>query len=193
MSGSLNAFTRQLQECRRRWNRHSLEHVLQSARILRAAKESSGNEGRWLRWLKREAHINQSTAFRHMRVADFLKRNYALKHNFATLSLAKIYALSRTKPIVARRLAHDDKVRAMRDTEFARFIQHYLPKRWRRPTIPNLFRSIMSALEKADRGIARWKSDRRAIPTEYRGGIQTRLKELLAAASHLRGSVRKAL
>ncbi len=193
MSGSLDAFTRQLEECRRRWNRHSLEYVLQSARILHAAKESSRNGRCWLRWLRQAAHINQSTACRHMRVADFLKRNYALKHTFATLSLSKVYALSRTTPIVARRLAHDERVRAMRDSEFASFIQNYLPKSRRRPTAPNLFRSIMSGLEKAHRGIARWKRARRAIPSGYRGGIQSRLMELLAAASHLRQSGRRAL
>lgn len=193
MSGSLNAFTRRLEECRRRWNRHSLEYVLESGRILHAARDLSRNQGRWLRWLRSEAHINQSTAFRHMRVADFLKRDYALKHTFATLSLAKVYSLTRTKPVVARRLAHDDRVRAMTDAEFAQFFQHYLPTSNRTPTATNLFRSIMSGLEKADRGIARWKRARRAIPTEYRGGIQSRLRELLAAASHLRGSGRKAL
>lgn len=193
MSGTLDAFTRKLEECRRRWNRHSLEFVLESAKVLRAAREAAQDGKRWMKWLRWDAHMNRGTAFRHLRVAEFLESDVALKQHCATLSISKVYALSRTRPIVAHRLLADDRVRSMTDVEFARFIRHYLPRAKRRPTAPNLLRAIMSGLEKAGRGIARWKGTRHAIPGEYRARIEARLRELLAAASHLRRTRRKAL
>ena len=193
MNTTLAPFTRQLEECRRRWNQHSLDYVVESGRILQRARASCMDERTWVRWLSGDAHMHTATAYRHMRVNEFLSQSFALKRNFATLSLAKVYALSRTRPLVARRLSQDDRVRSMTDVEFSRYIRHYLPKSKRKPTVPNLFRSIMAGLEKVDQGISRWKGSHRAIPLEYRVRIRSRLRGLLAMADPLKRIRRKAL
>ncbi len=194
MSANLEAFTRRLEECRRRWNHRSLEYVLQSARILAAARTAAKDERRWVRWLREGPRMNRSTAMRHLRVSRFMgHHNVALTQHFEKLSIAKIYSLSRTKPIVARRLAHDERIQSMSDVEFARHVRGYLPPSKRKPTTPNLFRSIMSGLEKVSRGIARWQRSRHMIPPGYRVRIRSRLRELLAAAAHVGKIHRRAL
>jgi hypothetical protein len=193
MRAILMRFTRQLQECRRRWNRHSLDYVMGSGRILKRARAFCRDKRTWVRWLREDAHLHTATAYRHIRVDDFLSQSFALKRNFASLSLAKVYALSRTRPMVARRLVHDERVRSMTDVEFARHIRPYLPVSKRGPTTPNLFRSIMAGLERVKVAIERWKGSGRAIPGEFRMKIQLRLRELLVAATHLMKTRREAL
>jgi len=193
MVASLDVFTRRLEACRRQWNRGSLDYVLESAKILQEAKTAADNERRWLRWVTEAAHMSRMTATRHLGVAHFLSRNVTLKRHCATISISKVYALSRTKPIVAHRMLSDERVRRMTDVEFAGLIRPYLPKTKRRPTVPNLLRSILSGLEKASRGIARWKGARTAIPPEHRSRIQLRLREMDATVGHLRALRRRAL
>jgi hypothetical protein len=130
--------------------------------------------------------MSRATALKHLKVADFWNRNVSLRKHFAGLSLSKIYALARTKQIVARRLTTDETVRSMTDARFAKFIRVYLPKNHQPPSASNLFRSIMAGLQRAGCGISRWKGSGCAISGEYLRRIETRLKFLLAAT--LRGS-----
>lgn len=193
MDVRLEMCTKQLEQCRHRWNSHSLDFVLESAAILARAQVAAQNKRRWVRWLRSAAHMHPGTAYRHLRVARFLKGSFALKRKCATLSLSKVYALSRTKPLVAQRLCEDEKVRSMTDANFAKFIRQYLPPSVLPPTKPNLFRSVMAGLTKARRGIERWKNTRIAMPMEFRSRILLRLREVTATLSHLRTYRKRAL
>jgi hypothetical protein len=193
MSRSLGVFTKQLVECRRRWNHRSLDYVLESARILGEAREAAKSERRWVRWLREGPRMSRATALKHERVANLWGRNVSLRKHFETLSISKIYALSRAKPVVVHRLAADARVHDMPDAEFSLFIRQYLPRAHRKAAVPNLYACIMAGLDRVGQGIARWKSSRQAIPRDFRIQIQFRIRGLMAQAGHLRTSRRRAL
>src|SRR5262245_24691880 len=88
----LNVLAVQLMNCRKRGNRLTLEGVLESARILSEAKSLAG--AGFGKWLLEQARMDRATAYRHLGVARFVKQHVALTRQIATLSLAKIYALS---------------------------------------------------------------------------------------------------
>src|SRR5687768_6769138 len=92
---NLTRFTRRLEECRRRWHRRTVQYVVEVARIVRAARRAAKDERRWGEWIRNETHMNRSTVYRYLEVAKFLKANVASKQQLVSLSIAKIYALSR--------------------------------------------------------------------------------------------------
>lgn len=81
-----------LRECRRRGHKLTLTNLMMSARILRTAKARAKRDFR--KWLCEEAHMAPSTAKMHLRVAQWIDQNGQLIGHFATLGLAKIYALT---------------------------------------------------------------------------------------------------
>jgi hypothetical protein len=185
---SLEAYTRQLEDCRRRWNRRSLDYVLESARILQAARRSAGTKRRWLRWLRTQVRMNPSTASRHLRVARFVGENFALKQSFASLSLSKVYALSTIEREAALRLVRDANVRRMTDMTFARYVRPFLPRRRRRATVPNLLRAVGAALTKAERAFDQWPRAKRAIPPDSRSRLLGQLNRLLLRVTGLKSA-----
>lgn len=193
MDVSMDPFTRQMEACRLQWNQRSLEFILRSARILRAAREAARSDRRWVRWLREEARMGRVTAHRHLCTARYVQENVSLKKHFESLGLTKLYALSRMKPIAVRRFLADERIRTMTDLQFLHFARAYIPKARRRPTIPNLLRCILFGLDRAGRGILRWKGVRAAIPMEHRSLIQLKLREMAAALGHLRVLKGKAL
>ena len=81
----------------------------------------------------------------------------------------------------------------MSDVQFATFIRPYLPDRRRKPSVPNLFRSIMAGLDRVQQAIGRWRGSRSPIPWEFRLRIQTRMKDLASEAGQLRSMRRRSL
>jgi len=193
MSECLVVFTKRLEECRRRWNHRSLQYVLESARILGEARRAAKSERRWVRWLSEGPKLSRATALKHERVANLWGRNVSLRKHLETLSIMKIYALSRAKPLVVQRLAADPRIQRMSDVEFGIFVRQYLPRTRRKPTAPNLYRRVMAGLNRVGQGIARWRDSRQAIPRDVRIQIQFRIRSLLAEAGHLRTVRRRAL
>ena len=193
MSQNLGVFTKRLEECRRRWHHGSLEYVLESARILGEARNAAKTERRWTRWLREGPRMSRATALKHERVANLWDRSVSLRKHLGTLSITKIYGLSRTKSLVAQRLAADPRVQRMSDVEFGLFVRQYLPRPRRKPTAPNLYRRVMAGLDRVGQGIARWRNTRQAIPRDIRLQIQFRIRSLLAEAGHLRTVRRQAL
>ena len=85
MLQGLGVFTRQLEECRHRWNRRSLEYVLESARILGAARKAAKSQRRWVRWLREGPRMGRATALKHERVASLWGRNVSLRKHLESL------------------------------------------------------------------------------------------------------------
>jgi len=190
---TLDQYTRQLQLCRQRWNGHTMEFVLRSAKILQAARNAAKDEERWVQWLRQEAGMHVSTAYKHLRVASAVGRDFALRRNFATLSIAKVYALTRLKRAETLKLAKDPNVRIMSDRTFAEYILPFVPKRRRPPTIPNLRRSVLAGLEKALSGVMRWHRSKHRIPSEDRARIMSDIHRLLEAVATLRKASKTAV
>src|SRR5918912_819718 len=117
---NMTRFTRRLEECRRRWHHNTVRYVVAVARIIRAARRAAKSERRWGEWIRKETHMNRATVYRYLRVAEFLKSNVASKQHLVSLSIAKIYALSRVKPTLARQLIRSGKPERMSDVSFLR-------------------------------------------------------------------------
>jgi hypothetical protein len=123
---------------------------------------------------------------RHIRVAEFADRHVSLMKHLATLSLSKVYALTRVEPDLAKSLAQDPKVQQLSDVAFAQHLQPFLGFRKRRVTTPNVFRSIMAGLARAERGIQRWQRTHRGIAAEYQAKVLGRLNAMRETVSHLK-------
>ena len=179
MAEEMERYTRQMDDCRKRWKRQSLEFVLESARILQEARQAAESNGCWSHWLREKVHMNRVTAYRHMKVASFIGANVALKQHLTTLGLTKIYAITRLKPELVSGLVSDPVVREMSDARFAAFIRPHIPVRRRRPSPPNLLRSILATLARAEKTVIRWQKSPDRIPGPHRARILARIQELL--------------
>lgn len=102
MEKRLKKLAERLKACRKKGNRMSLENILESARILAEAKSVA--KRRFTKWLREEGRMDSSTAYRHLQVAAFVRRNRASMHEIATLGMVKIYALSTLSLRRARRI-----------------------------------------------------------------------------------------
>lgn len=80
----------------------TLELILESAKILKEAKEEAG--AGFDTWVRTQGHMHPSTARRHMRVAEFVSEQRALMRDVANLGTVKVYALAAQPPSVAARI-----------------------------------------------------------------------------------------
>jgi hypothetical protein len=183
---NLAPFTRRLEECRKRWNCRSLQYVLTAARIIRAARKAAKDERRWGLWIRKETHMNRSTIYRYLRVAEFLKANVFSKQHLASLSLAKIYALSRLKPDHARHMIQSGKARRMTDVSFLRLASRLHPKPPTRPILPNLFHALDAALVRLDRSLKMWLHSDLSMPLSLQMKLQTKLGALNKALHRIK-------
>ena len=71
---NLTRFTRRLEECRKRWHHNTVRYVAGVARIVRAARRAAKDERRWCEWIRNETHMNRTTVYRYLRVAEFLSQ-----------------------------------------------------------------------------------------------------------------------
>jgi hypothetical protein len=183
---NLNRFTRRLEECRKRWNHDTVRYVVGVARIVRAARRAAKDERRWGEWIRKETHMNRSTVYRYMRVAEFLKANVSLKQQLASLSIAKLYALSRLKPEQAMELVRSGKAAGMNDVSFMELASRLQPSPVARAILPNLFRSLDAALSRLDWAMKRWQQSQLVMPAPLQSKLQTRLHAMSRVIDRLR-------
>lgn len=158
MEPRLIELAQRLQSCRRRGNRLSLECVLESARIISEAKARAKRD--FGSWLSNHAHMDRATAARHLRVAEFMRRNVALTQQISSLSIAKVYALSSLDSATATRLASGRErlsapLERLSDVEFHRELRARYPVRPGRMNRENLFRQTWSLLVRAEKALYR--------------------------------------
>jgi hypothetical protein len=184
---NLNRFTRRLDECRKRWHRRTLQYVLEVARIVRAARIAAKNERRWGEWIRHEIHMNRTTVYRYLRVAKFLRANVDSKHQLVSLSIAKIYALSRLKVDRARALIKERKPERMSDLSFLKFARRLQPHSMPRIILPNLFKSLSSAFVRLEHSMRRWQHSEINMPV----GVQLKFQSKIQAISRILDRIRK--
>jgi hypothetical protein len=174
---NLAPFTRRLEECRKRWHRRTVQYVLEVVRIVKGARKAARDERRWGEWIRNETHMNRTTVYRYLQVAKFLKANVDSKHQLVSLSIAKIYALSRMEQGQVRALLRSGKPERMSDVSFLR-----MTSRFRKDTSPrfirsNLFKSLDSAFGRLEESMKRWQHSELPMPShfqmKYRSKIQT--------------------
>jgi len=183
---NLKPFTRRLEECRKRWHRSTLRYVLAVARIVNAARKAAKDERRWGKWIRDEIHMNRSTVYRYLQVSEFLKANVALKQQLASMSIAKVYALSRLDSAQARALIKSGKAERMNDVSFLRLTVRLQPRPITRATRPNLLRSLNAALTHLEVSIKRWEHSELAMPVALQMKLQSRLHAMSRILDRIR-------
>jgi hypothetical protein len=140
----LNVLAVELMNCRKRGNKMTLECVLESGRILGEAKRLAGSG--FGKWLTEQARMDRATAYRHLGVARFAKQHVALTRQIATLSLAKIYAISTLDSDTAVRILtglvkFSAPLDLICDVQFRREFREMYPPKQKRRTRQHLYQS----------------------------------------------------
>ena len=190
---NMKPFTRRLEECRKRWHHNTVRYVVAVARIVRAARRAAKDERRWGEWIRKETHMNRSTVYRYLRVAEFLKANVALKQHLVSMSIAKIYALSRLKSALVRQLMKSGRAEKMNDVAFLRLTCRLQPAAQARSSFPNLFKSIDAALVRLERSIKRWQYSHLSMPMTLQAKLQSKLHAVSRALDRIRKSTAAAM
>jgi hypothetical protein len=183
---NLSSFTRRLEECRKRWHHNTVRYVVAVARIVRAARRAAKDERRWGEWIRNETHMNRTTVYRYLRVAEFLKANVSLKQHLASLSIAKLYALSRLKHDQAIRLIRSGRAASMNDVAFLRLASRLHPTPMTRSIRPNLVRSLESAMGRLELVVRRWEHSHVTLPVALQSKLQARLQAINRAVDRRR-------
>jgi hypothetical protein len=181
----LTAYTRRLEECRKRWNRRTVQFVLEAALILRAARKAAKDERRWGQWIREEIRMNRTTVYRYLRVAKFLKENVDLGQHLVPLSIVKIYALARLKKEDAVALVRSGKAAALSDVAFLRLTRRLQPQPVIRATLPNLMKSLEASLVRLDRTIRRWHHSEQPMPVSVALRLKARLRSMERALDRM--------
>ena len=183
---NLTPYTRRLEECRRRWHRNTTRYVLGVARIVRAARWAAKDERRWGEWIRNEIHMNRTTVYRYLRVAAFLKSNVDLGQQLVSMSIVKLYALSRLARSQARRLLRNCDAGSMSDVAFLKRARGFQPKVVTRTIRPNLLKSVDAALRRLERSMRRWQDSALAMPIALQMKLQTRLQAMGRTLARIR-------
>jgi hypothetical protein len=179
----------QLSKCRKRGNKLTLECVLESARILTEAKNAA--KRRFGQWLTEVAHMDRSTAGRYLRVATFVRQNGALMHQIATLSLAKIYALSAIDSALATRVLMgeiklSEPLDVISDVRFRREFRERFPAR-KRHSRHHVFQAATSSLTRAARAVQEASPFVRSMTPGQRQKIEHQIQALVKLISGWKG------
>src|SRR5262245_29530717 len=183
---NLSKFTRRLEECRKRWHHNTIRYVVGVARIVRAARRAARDERRWCEWIRHEIHMNRTTVYRYLRVAEFLKSNVDLNQHLVSLSISKIYALSRLTPRHATNLIKNGKAARLNDVAFLQLARRLQPKIVVRATLPNLSKSTNAALDRLESSIRRWLHSALTMPVTLQMRLQARLHAMSRTLDRIR-------
>jgi hypothetical protein len=177
----LNVLAVQLMNCRKRGNRLTLECVVESARILAEAKALAG--AGFGTWLADQARMDRATAYRHLGVGKFVREHVALTRQIATLSLAKIYAISTLDSATAVRiltgqLKFSVSLEEISDVQFRREFRELFPPRQKRRTRQHVYQSAASALSRAAKAVQEASRVVRAMTPLQRRKIELKIHAL---------------
>ena len=158
MENKLDDLARQLQRCRERGNKLTLECVLESARILTEAKALAGRK--WTQWVREKGRMDPLTARHHLSVANFARRNRDLTHEITSLSIAKIYKLATLDSDLARslilgRTKLSRPLPQLSDVQFRKDCRGHFGSKPGKTTKEHVFRATHSALLRAERSLHR--------------------------------------
>lgn len=158
MDKILGDLAERLHALRVRSNRAGLQHVLASAKILLQARDIAQRD--FGRWVREKAHMQYDTARRYLRVNAFVEANHDLNSEFASLSLAKLYALSSLDSDSARRFlthreAFSKPLDRLTDVEFLREFRQRFPRTRPRRTREHVYQEISAAIARLKRALVR--------------------------------------
>lgn len=182
----LGELARELKACQAASRRLTLEYVLQSGRILAEARGIAGRK--FCRWVRENGRMSRITAFRHIRVAQFLGQNVSLMKHLRPLGLVKIYSLTTLPPETAARclsgeLRFTKPLTELNDVEFTREFRARFEPGARRNGAGRAFVGLMKELGRLYRLLencdgARFTADQVRQLTQLLQGILERARRL---------------
>ena len=186
----LNVLAVELMNCRKRGNKMSLECVLESARILAEAKSLAG--AGFGRWLAEQGRMDRATAYRHLGVSEFVRQHVALTRQIATLSMAKIYAISSLDSATAVRILtghvkFSAPLDLICDVQFRREFREMFPPKQKRRTRQHVFQAAASALTRAAKAVQEASRVVRAMTPDQRRRIELKIQALSKLVSGWKG------
>lgn len=183
---NLKPYTRRLEECRKRWHRSTVQYVLAVVRIVRAARRAAKTERRWGQWIRDETHMNRTTVYRYLRVAEFLQANVDDRQQLIDLGIVKLYALSRLTREQARRVIKNGVAERLCEVSLLRMVRRIQPGIPVRATRPNLTKSVVAALGRLESSLRKWQHSDVSMPVALRARLQTRLNSMTRALGRIR-------
>jgi len=170
----LRTFTREIEACKQRWNRRTLQYVVSMAGIALRARKAAGDR-LWGKWISDELHMDRGTIFRYVRVAAFARRHVALKQHLKSLTISKIYALTRLPGTRASEIIRRANVASMSDMNFIRMLSRWAPRKQHKPSAKNLLRAMNAALRRIESSLKRWQDHDLTLPVTERMRLRGRL------------------
>lgn len=168
----------------------TLQAVLESARYLAQAKVIAKNG--FEKWVRVETHMDPATARRHMGVARFVRASRALTRDLATLSTAKLYALSALDFASARRvllgkIKFSRPLQELGDVEFRKeFREHFSLKR-KNSNRGHVYQKIYSALRRVQRDMRQNRKFAIKLTPDQRQRISDKFDALTETSKIWRG------
>jgi hypothetical protein len=158
MDEILKDLAEKLHDLRLRSNRVTLRHVLDMAKVLTQARDVAKRD--FGRWVREKAHMQYNTASRYLRVASFVGTNSDLNSEIASLSIAKIYAMSSldsdtARQLLTHRMALSKPLDRLTDVEFLREFRERFPKPVRRRTRVHVFQEISADMTRLKKSLGR--------------------------------------
>lgn len=186
----LNELAVQLMNCRKRGNKVTLECVLESARILAEAKAIAGPA--FGIWLIERAHMDRATAYRHLAVARFVRTHVALTRQIATLSMAKIYAVSgldsaQAVRVLTGQVRFSAPLEILCDVQFRREFRRLFPGKAPRHTREHVYRTASSALTRAVAAVQEATTLLRRMTAVQRHKIEAQIQMLVKLVGAWKG------
>jgi len=191
MQERLEELARKLHTVRGRGNKLSLEHVLESGRILEEARSLSGRG--FHRWLKERGHMTRDTARRHLRVTQFIRESGLSISHFAKLGLAKLYALSTLDSAAAAKylrgeLKFSKPLEELSDVRFRQEFRERFPIARKRRNREHVFREVFGAITRLRKALERGRKFAGRLSEPQRRRVAEGLKSLAETAGPWEGA-----
>jgi hypothetical protein len=129
--------------------------------------------------------MNRSTVYRYLRVAKFLKTNVDLNQQLVSLSISKLYALSRLKNEDAIALVRTGKAAQLNDLAFLSLTRRLQPQPATRQTVPNLVKALEASLVRLDRSMRRWHHSAQPMPVSVALRLKSKLRSMERALDRM--------
>jgi len=100
------------------------------------------------------------------------------KHQLVSLSIAKIYALSRLEPVRAQSVLRSGKAERMSDISFLRMARRHQKQSPPRVILPNLSKSLDSAFVRLEQSVRRWQHSEVPMPPSVQLRYQSRIQSI---------------
>lgn len=192
MDPRLEELARRLRECRRKGNRMTLQYVLESAKILKEARERAKRD--FSAWVREKGRMDPTTARHHLRVSEFVDRNRVLTPEIVNLSIAKVYALTTLDLDIAQRILKgqikfSQPLEELTDIQFRIEFRKKFPPAKKRRNRQHAYQQLYSDLVRATRTVYGAEKFRTKFTLQQRRNLNQAWKNLIEGGAYLKMAI----